>query len=251
MHVAVLAKVVPDYEVPAADFQLAEGRAHERYTRMIGMYDENAVEVGVQLKDKYSAQLTIISYGRADDITVLRKALAMGGDKLVMIDGSSDDPYVISHNLTTVIEQLRNIDLVLAGRQSADMDRGVVPGLLAGMLDYKFIPQVSSVANENGEWMVTQITESGSAELKFGGKGLLSITSVPGNIPRIPAVRDIFSAKKKPVDKLREVECAPSGVQEISVEVPVMESICEFLPVDDFDQTSKILLKRLKEDRYL
>ena len=70
MHIAVLAKVVPDYEVPAGDFELANGRAHARYTRMIGLYDENAIETGVQLKDKYGAQLSIISYGSTDDISI-------------------------------------------------------------------------------------------------------------------------------------------------------------------------------------
>lgn len=251
MQLVVLAKVVPDYEVPAADFELVEGRAHGRYTRMIGMYDENAIEVGVQLKEKFSAQLTIISYGRNDDVSVLRKSLAMGGDKLVLISGASDDPFVIAHNLKNAVEQIGNVDLILAGRQSADMDRGVVPGILAEMLGFTFVPQVTGALNEDGQWKVTQITENGSSELEFQGGAVLSITSVPENVPRIPAVRDIFAAKKKPVDKLPGMEGVFSGVEEISVDIPVSESICEFLPADALDETAMVLLKKLREDRYL
>lgn len=251
MHLVVLAKVVPDYEVPSADFELVEGRAHGRYTRMIGMYDENAIEVGVQLKEKCSAQLTIVSYGKNDDVSVLRKALAMGADKLVMTNGFSDDPFVIAHNLKNAIEQIGDVDLILAGRQSADMDRGVVPGILAGMLGFSFVPQVTGAVADNGQWRVTQITENGSSELEFQGKAVLSITSVPGNVPRIPAVRDIFTAKKKPVDKLPGMDGPSSGVEEVSVAIPVSESICEFLPADDFAQTAMVLLKKLREDRYL
>jgi electron transfer flavoprotein beta subunit len=251
MHIAVCAKVVPDYEVPAADFELVNGRAHERYTRMIGLYDENAVEVGVQIKEKYSAQLTIISYGREDDIPVLRKAIAMGGDKLVLVIGSSDDPNMIAANLKMAIQRLGDVDLVLAGRQSADMDRGVVPGILAGMLGYTFIPQISQIENIDGNWKVNQITEKGSREMEFAGKGVISITDDTSNVPRIPPVRRILAAKKMPVEKIPGIDTDPMPAEEISVEIPTIESVCEFLPVDDINQAAEMLLNKLKEERYL
>ncbi|WP_243689131.1 hypothetical protein [Geotalea toluenoxydans] len=156
MHIVVLAKVVPDYEVPSADFELVENRAHPRYTRMIGLYDENAVEVGVQLKEKLGADLTIVSYGLSDDVQFLRKALAMGADKVVLVEGNSDDPYVIAANLKDAIDRQGNVDLVLAGRQSSDMDRGVVPGVLAGMLDLPFVPQACSAESVDGGWKIAR-----------------------------------------------------------------------------------------------
>jgi len=251
MHIVVLAKVVPDYEVPSADFELVGNRAHPRYTRMIGLYDENAVELGVQLKEKYSADLTIVSYGLSDDIQFLRKALAMGADKIVLVEGNSDDPYVIAANLKDAIDKQGDVDLVLAGRQSSDMDRGVVPGLLAGMLDYPFIPQVCTVENLGGDWKVSQLTDTGKRVLKFNGKGLCSITSIPENVPRIPAVKAIFAAKKKPVDKLPEIGAKKMNISEVSVKIPKMESVCELIPADDVVDAAKVLLRRLKEERYL
>ncbi len=251
MHIVVLAKVVPDYEVPSVDFELVSNRAHPRYTRMIGLYDENAIEMGVQLKEKYAASLTIMSYGRKEDIQILRKSIAMGGEKLVLIEGTSDDPFVIADNLKNAIEQLGDVDLVLAGRQSADMDRGIVPGVLGGMLEFNFIPQVSDIETEDGTWKVSQVTETGLRELEFVGNGVLSITSVPENVPRIPAVRAIFAAKKKPVQTMVGRDGDESWMSEVSVEIPKMESTCEFLPVEDMNETAKALLKRLKEERYL
>jgi electron transfer flavoprotein beta subunit len=251
MHIAVLAKVVPDYEVPAGDFELTDGRAHDRFTRMIGLYDENAIETGVQLKEKYSAFLSIISYGKTGDVQVLRKAIAMGGESLHLILGDSDDPYVIAENLKMAIEKLGDVDLVLAGQQSADMDRGLVHSILAGMLGYSFLPQIADIESEGEEWTVRQIHENGSRQLKFTGKGVLSVTSIPENVPRIPAVRAIFAAKKKPVEKIEGIPGSPMGISEVSVDIPKMESICEFLPLDDMDETSKILLSKLREERYL
>ena len=251
MHIAVLAKAVPDYEVPAVDFELENNRAHPRYKRMLGLYDENAIEVGVQIKEKYSASMTILSYGVEDDIPVLRKGLAMGGDKLFLVPGSSDDPFVIAANLKMAIERIGDIDLILGGRQSADLDRGVVPGVLAGMLGYIFVPQVSSAEETEGGWLVAQITETGTRKMQFSGKAVLSITDDQSNVPRIPPVRGILAAKKKPVEKAAGIEAAPMAVREISVEIPRMESKCEFLPLEDIDQTAKTLLKRLKEERFL
>jgi electron transfer flavoprotein beta subunit len=252
MHIVVLAKVVPDYEVPAGDFELTNNRAHERYKRMMGLYDENAIESGVQLKEKLSSSLTIISYGIKEDIPVLRKAVAMGGDRLLLITGNSDDASIIATNLKMAVDSLEDVDLILAGQQSADMDRGIVHGMLAEMLGFAFIPQIAKIEQEDEQWKVIQNTENGICELKFGGKAVLSITSVPENVPRIPAVRSIFAAKKKPVDKLAEIECDAMPIDEVSVNIPQMESVCEFLPAeDDIAETAKILLKKLREERYI
>jgi electron transfer flavoprotein beta subunit len=251
MHIIVLAKVVPDYEVPSADFELVGNRAHPRYTRMIGLYDENAVELGVQLKEKHGAELTVLSYGLSDDVQFLRKALAMGADKIVLVEGNSDDPYVIAANLKEAIDKQGDVDLILAGRQSSDMDRGVVPGLLAGMLDYSFVPQACTAESVDGGWKVAQLTETGKRVLKLSGKGLLSITSIPENVPRIPAVKAIFAAKKKPVEKLPEIGAGKMNISEVSVKIPKMESVCELIPAEDVEEAARVLLRRLKEERYL
>ncbi|BBO79467.1 electron transfer flavoprotein subunit beta [Desulfosarcina ovata subsp. sediminis] len=252
MHIVILAKVVPDYEVPANDFELSNNRAHERYKRMMGLYDENAIESGVQLKEKYSASLTILSYGGKDDIPVLRKAVAMGGEKLSLVVGDSDDPNVIAANLKMAIDKLEDVDLILAGQQSADMDRGVVHGMLAEMLEFAFIPQIAKIDREDGQWKVIQNTESGSRELKFGGNAVLSITSVPENVPRIPTVKSIFAAKKKPVNELAEIEGNTMPIDEVSVDIPQIESVCEFIPAeDDIAEAAKILLRKLREERYI
>jgi electron transfer flavoprotein beta subunit len=251
MHIAVLAKAVPDYEVPAGDFELVDNRAHGRYTRMIGLYDENAIEVGIQLKEKYSYNVTVISYGGEDDIKVLRKAVAMGCDRFVLVTGSSDDPYVIAANLKMAIDKLGDVDLVLAGRQSADMDRGVVHGILAGMMGYPFIPQISQIAHQDDRWDINQITETGVMRMQFSGKAVISITDDTTNVPRIPPVRGILSAKKMPVEKFEAIDAEKMGAEEVSVETPKMDSRCEFISVEDMEQAAAILLKRLKEERYL
>lgn len=251
MNIAVLAKVVPDYEVPSSDFELVGRRAHERYKLMIGLYDENAIEVAIQLKEKHSARVMVISYGSSSNVQILRKSLAMGGDELYLINGDSDDPFVIAANLKQVIDQMGQIDLILGGRQSSDFDRGIVPGILAEMLGYAYLNQVSRADLVNGQWVFHQITETGSRELRAPGPLVLSITSDPDNIPRIPAVRLIFAAKKKPVHKSDEIQVKGMEAEELEVEIPQIESSCEFLNPEEPGEAVLNLLARLKEDRLL
>lgn len=251
MHIAVLAKVVPDYEIPSGDFELTGNRAHSRFSRMIGLYDENAVETGVQLKEKYGAGLSIISYGCEDDVPILRKVLAMGGDSLHLVLGESDDPCVIAANLKAALERLPDVDLVLAGQQSADLDRGIVHGILAEMMGCTFLAQISGIESNQNFWTVCQNHENGIRTLRFSGKAVLSITGSPENVPRVPAVRAIMAARKKPVEQMRGIEAEPMKVQEVKVEIPKLDSECEFLSIDDLRQTAKTLLARLREERYL
>ncbi|WP_300465230.1 electron transfer flavoprotein beta subunit/FixA family protein [Desulfobacula sp.] len=251
MHIAVLAKVVPDYEVPSMDFELSNGRAHERFSRMMGLYDENAIETGIQLKDKTGSSLTLISYGLDSDVQFLRKGVAMGADKLVLVKGTSDDAAVIAQNIKQAVEHLGDVDLILAGQQSADMDRGVVPGILAQMLGAAFVPQVGYIESAADQWKVSQMTATGRRELEFNGLGVLSITSIPENVPRIPAVRAIFGAKKKPVVKLDGIDQGKMALAEISVEIPKIESVCEFIDAEDPNEAVKTLLSRLTEERYI
>lgn len=251
MHIAVLAKVVPDYEVPSTDFELSDSRAHEKFSRMMGLYDENAIETGIQLKDKTSGTLTIISYGSDKDVQFLRKGVAMGADQLILVKGASDDAAVIAANLKAAVDHLENVDLVLAGQQSADMDRGLVPGILAQMMDAPFIPQVGYIEHGDTNVRVSQITATGKRELEFQGTGVLSITSIPENVPRIPAVRAIFAAKKKKVVTLDGTDATPAALEEISVDIPKIDSVCEFIDAEDPNEAVKNLLTRLTEERYI
>ena len=95
----------------------------------------------------------------------------MGGDALHLVLGESDDPFVIAENFKMAIDGFGDVDLVLAGQQSADMDRGVVHSILAGMLGWPFLPQISHIKSEGDAWMVVQIHENGTRQLQFNGQG--------------------------------------------------------------------------------
>ena len=250
MKIAVLVKVVSDYEVPSSDFELEGNRVKDRYSKMIGLYDEHAVELAVQVTEKSGAEVEIISYGSKSDVSVLRKALAMGADSLTLIEGTNDDPVTIASECVKVIKE-KNYDIILAGRQSSDLERGVVPALVASMLGFSYVPIVKQISVNGDELELIKQIKGGTLKLKAKIPIVLSVTDDPTNVPRIPAVRGILQAKRKPVEQLSSDSAEDSGIKEISVEIPNIEYKCEILPSDDINKAADMLVNNLKKEHLL
>jgi len=253
MNIAVCIKAVPDYEIPADKFKLENNRIGGEYKELIGLYDEHAIEVALQLKSKTGAKLYAISYGREEQLLPLKKALSMGADELVLIKGSGDDPYITAHNLAIAIKKY-DIDIALSGRVSSDLEREMVPPLLAAMLDWTYLPFIVSVSKESDDdsLLCEQQLEDKNLLLKVKGNFIASITNAPSNLPRIPSLREIIKSKKKPIHIEEESKEGEFGwAEEVAVKIPHYEYVNEILPNDDLSSTAKLLLEKLKEEHYL
>jgi len=137
MHVVVCINHIPDPEAPAKPFKLdaATNRpALLRANRVIGPFDENALETALQLKDSAGAKVTALTAGPATNVEALRKALAARSDAAVHVkeDQAAElDSAAVARLLAAAIKKLRDVDLVLCGRQVGDWDGGQVGPLLA------------------------------------------------------------------------------------------------------------------------
>jgi electron transfer flavoprotein beta subunit len=110
---------------------------------MLNPYDEFAVEAGLKLKEQFTGETIALSLGADSHKETLRKALAMGVDKAVLLkDASARDSYGVAWGIA---DALRGIgpECVLFGKQSIDFAGEEIPGLVAEMLGW---PSVSVVA---------------------------------------------------------------------------------------------------------
>lgn len=143
MNSIVCVKQVP--EVADAELELDDdGRDIEREDLVLGIneWDSYAVEEAVRLKEAHGGSVTVITLGDEDAEEVLRRALAMGADSAILIDGEDfegSDALGIARGLHRAIKDLP-YDLVLTGAQSADTGWGQVGGALAELLG---LPQAS------------------------------------------------------------------------------------------------------------
>jgi electron transfer flavoprotein beta subunit len=253
MNIGVCIKVVPDYEISLEKFQLENNRMSGEYKDVIGLYDEHAIEVALQLKSSVNGKLYAISYGQEKHLPALKKALSMGADELILIRASVDDPIQTAYNLVKAVDAF-NIDLVLLGRVSSDLEREMVPGFVAGILNWAYLPYTISIFpdNENNCFLCTQQLDNKSLVLCVKEKFVASITDAPCNLPRIPNLKEIMKSKAKPIHIMEEEQTTPfEWAQEVLVTIPKYEYINETLPNDDLDFTAKLLIENLKKEHYI
>ena len=126
--------------------------------------DLNALELALQIKDRYDAKVVVATMGPPNASKVLRDALCMGADEAVLLTDrafAGSDTLATSYALSCCAKKIGDFDLILCGRQAIDGDTAQVGPQIAEKLA---IPQISYV-EESG-----QMAEF---EKVYGEKGLL------------------------------------------------------------------------------
>ena len=105
---------------------------------VINPNDEFGLTKAVWMKESNNANVTVLTVGEQSVEATLRKCLAIGADKAVRIDCPANDAYSVAKEIEAHCEQVK-YDLIICGRESIDYNGGIVPGLIAGFLDYNFV----------------------------------------------------------------------------------------------------------------
>jgi electron transfer flavoprotein beta subunit len=212
MKVAVCINHVPDTEtkIKVGPDALSIDRTGVNY--MMSPYDEIALEEGLRIREKFKGEVIAISLGPDQHKETLRKALAMGVDRAILLkDDSVRDSYAVAKGLTEELKAL-NPDVVLFGKQSIDYDDAQVGTLVAEMLGLPSVAVVVKIDIQEGKVVCEREIEGGHeiVETKLPAvflaqKGL--------NDPRYPSLKGIMAAKSKPIEE------EPAISAEIRVEV--------------------------------
>ncbi|NOU89346.1 electron transfer flavoprotein subunit beta [Paenibacillus sp. LMG 31460] len=174
----------------------------EGLNHIINPYDEYAVEEGLQLKEKFGGEVTVITLGPSGAESAVRTALAMGADKGILVDDESlsGDEHTISKVISSIIKHV-SFDIVLAGNTSVDNGAGQVGIRLAEELG---IPHISSVTKLTVEGHLATVVRDVEGDTEIIETSLpVLITAQQGlNEPRYPSLPGIMKAKKKPIEKV-------------------------------------------------
>src|SRR5690606_1611043 len=262
MHIAVCIKQILDPEISPRAFRInpETKRAEQGSASLVpGPFDLNALEVAVQLKESCGAKVTAVTFGpeRAQD--VLRRVLAMGADEALHVvdEAPGREPAVTARVLAAALRMLGKLDLVLCGRQSGEWDDGQVPGLLAAELGWPYVPFVPRLAAAGAGFRLERESDVGGAVVQAPRGVVVSITNAQDNSPRLPKVRDIMLANRKPIRKVTPVELGvedalqTSWVEVLDLFVPEVVSRCEFIEGDSGAEKAANLVKKLLERKVI
>lgn len=156
--------------------------------------DKNGLELALQLKDEFGANVTALCMGPPQAKNALKEALAMGADQAVLVSGRTfggSDTWATATILASAIESLGTFDLIICGRQAIDGDTAQVGPEIAEFLNIPQITYAKAVEYKEDEFYVTRFTETG--DYVISAKAPLLITAIKElNTPRYPKVKNIF-----------------------------------------------------------
>jgi electron transfer flavoprotein beta subunit len=170
-------------------------------------FDANAVEAALRLKDESEAEVVVVSLGPQQALDSLRKALAMGADRAVLIsdDAAAGSDLVATSRLLAAALALEDADLVLFGQQAADADGAVLGAAVAERLGRPVVSQAMELSAADGSVQVKRQTEFGYDTIEAPLPAVVAVSDAL-NEPRYPSLKGIMGAKKKPQDVLALAE---------------------------------------------
>ena len=193
----------------------------------VNEWDNYAVEEAIQIRDRIGGTVTVVTIGDEEDEEVLRREMAMGADKGILISDKAlagSDGRGLATALTALIKK-ENYDLVLTGVQ-ADDGAGQVGGMLAAMLDWPFASIVNKIE------IVDETTTKVGREISGGNQEIYEmdlpcVISIQTGInePRYVGMRGIRKAASLdiPVYGLSDLGIEPEQVGEAGARVKTLD----------------------------
>ena len=200
MKVVVCVKHVPDTGSRRLDPQ--SKRLDRSGEGALNPFDAHALEEGLRIKEASGdGEVVVVSMGPERAIDSLRKALAMGADRAVLVSdegAAGSDLVATSHLLAKAVER-EQADLILFGQQASDADGAVLWAAVADRLRRPVISQVAELTVSDGKARGKRQTEFGYDIIEAPLPAVVAVSDAI-NEPRYPSLKGIMGAKKKPQD---------------------------------------------------
>lgn len=172
----------------------------------ISEYDPVAIELARRLADATGGEVVGLTAGptRVDASLARKAALSRGFDRAVIV---ADDALEgagtteLAAVLAAAVRHIGEVDLVITGDSSVDVGARMVPAVLAGQLGWPAVGEVTAASGQAGLLRVERDMPGGSQILEISGPAVLA-ASTNAAVPRVPGMRDILAAGKKPVETL-------------------------------------------------
>jgi len=206
MKIAVCVKQVPESQAKRID--PATKRLDRSGESALNAFDANAVEEALRVKEASGdAEVVLVSLGPERALDSLRKGLAMGADRAVLVSDAAaagSDLVATSLALAKALDR-ESADLILFGQQASDSDGAVLWAAVADRLRLPLVSQAAELTVADGKARVKRQTEFGYDVIEAPLPAVVAVSDAI-NEPRYPSLKGIMGAKKKPQESLSAAE---------------------------------------------
>jgi electron transfer flavoprotein beta subunit len=202
MKIAVCVKQVPEAQAKRID--PSTKRLDRSGEAALNAFDANAIEEALRVKESTGdGEVLLVSLGPQGALDALRKGLAMGADRAVLVSddaAAGSDLVATSLALAKALER-ESADLILFGQQASDSDGAVLWAAVADRLRLPLVSQASELSVADGKARVKRQTEFGYDVIDAPLPAVVAVSDAI-NEPRYPSLKGIMGAKKKPQESL-------------------------------------------------
>jgi electron transfer flavoprotein beta subunit len=212
MKIAVCVKQVPE---GASRIDAETKRLDRSGEGALNPFDANAVEEALRLKEAAGdGEVVLISMGPAKAQDALRKALAMGADRAILVsdDGAAGADLVATSKALARALEREGADLILFGQQAGDSDGAVLWAAVADRVRLPVISQAAEVTHDGAKVTVKRQTEFGYDVIEAPLPAVVAVSDAI-NEPRYPSLKGIMGAKSKPQETLSLADIGAGQLQ--------------------------------------
>lgn len=213
---------------------------------VINPYDEFVLTRAMWFKEKQGATVTVVNVGNASTEPTLRKALAIGADEAIRVNCEATDGFFVAKQLAEVVKN-GNYDLIMAGKESIDYNGGMVPGMLASLLNFNFVNACIGLEIEGSNVTLSREIDGGKELLSCnlpliigGQKGVVEEKDL-----RIPNMRGIMMARKKPLTVTEPISFQATS-ESVSFEKPAAKGAVKLIDAGNVDELIDLLHNEAK-----
>lgn len=201
---------------------------------IINPWDELALTRALELKEGSGGKIkkvTVVNVGDKSAEVTIRKALAIGADDAIRVDAEPKDAFSVAWEIHKVVQQ-GDFQLIFTGIESSDYNSNSVGGILADLLEMNSVSAVSGVDFEADKFKIKREIDGGYELLEVALPAVLTVQKGIAINPRIPAMRGIMMAKRKPL-KVVPADNADALIEYVSYEMPPAKAACKFVETAD------------------
>jgi len=213
---------------------------------VINPNDEFGLTRAMWFKEKQGATVHVATVGLSNTEPTIRKALAIGADEAIRVNAEPTDGFFVAQQLAEIIKN-GAYDLIIAGRESIDYNGGMVPGIIASLLDINFVNTcVSLEIDGNNATAIREIdggkeTLSTTLPLIIGGqKGLVQESDL-----KIPNMRGIMMARKKQLTVV-DPTAVNATTNDTKFEKPAAKGAVKMVDASNIDELINLLHNEAK-----
>ncbi|RXR22249.1 electron transfer flavoprotein subunit beta/FixA family protein [Flavobacterium stagni] len=213
---------------------------------VINPNDEFGLTRAIWFQEQQGAKVTVVNVGGPDTEATLRKALAIGADDAIRVNATPTDGFFVAKQLAEVAKN-GGYDLIICGKESLDYNGGMVPGMLAGLLNYNFVNSCTELTVDGSAAKASREIDGGkeviatALPLVVGGqKGIVEEKDL-----RIPNMRGIMTARTKPLAVV-EATGADNKTKAVKFEKPAPKSAVKMVSPDNLDELINLLHNEAK-----